>query len=192
MTLLLLGLLIFLATHVLTMLRGPRAALVGRLGEMGFKGAYSLVALVGFVLIVQGYAAYRAGGYIPVWNPSWLAHLALLLNLPMFVLLVAAYAPVGWIKSRAKHPMLLAVKIWATAHLISNGDLGSVLLFGAFLAWAVAARISLKRRPGAVDPPRTGFGAGDVVSLVAGLALYVAFVLWLHPLLIGVRVWPGV
>jgi uncharacterized membrane protein len=192
MTLLLLGLLVFLGTHVFTMLRGPRGVLVSRLGENGFKGAYSLVALVGLVLIVQGYAAYRAAGYIPVWNPPfWLGHLALLLNLPIFVLLVAAYAPVGAIKSTVKHPMLLAVKIWATAHLISNGDLGSILLFGGFLAWGVAARISLKRRPGAVDPPKAGFGMGDIVSLVAGLAVYVAFVFWLHPLLIGVRVWPG-
>lgn len=192
MTLLILGLLIFLGTHVFTMLRAPRAAIVGRLGEMGFKGAYSLIALVGFVLIIQGYAAYRASGYIPVWSPPfWLNHVALLLNLPVFVLLVAAYAPVGLIKSTVKHPMLLAVKVWATAHLINNGDLGSILLFGGFLAWAVAARISLKRRPGAGDPPKTGFGMGDIIALVAGLALHLAMIFWLHTLLIGVPIRPG-
>lgn len=193
MLLLLAGLVVFLGTHAFTMNRSSREALIGRLGEGGYKGVYSLASLVGFVMIVWGFSAYRETGWVNVWFPPfWLGHLALLLTLPIFVLLIAAYAP-GRIKAAVKHPMLLSVKIWATAHLLANGDLGSMLLFGGFLAWAVAARISLKRRvaaPTLIDqlPARP---MNDVIALVGGLALWVAFVFWLHPALIGVGVWPG-
>lgn len=193
MTLLILGLVLFLGAHGFTMARGPRAALVGRLGEGGFKGLYSLVSLVGFVLIIWGYGAYRASGYVPVWEPpAALAHLGLLLNLPIFILLAAAYTPPGLIKAKAKHPMLLAVKLWATAHLLANGDLGSILVFGGFLVWAVLARISLKRRPGVAPiPPAAGWTQSDTIATVAGLALYGVFVFWLHAYLIGVSPLPG-
>jgi uncharacterized membrane protein len=192
MLLLVLGLAVFLGMHVFTMLRGPRAALVGRLGEGGYKGLYSLVSLAGFLMIIWGFGAYRASGYIPLWNPpTWFGHIALLLNLPIFILLAAAYLP-GKIKAATKHPMLLAVKIWATAHLLSNGDFGSILLFGGFLAWAVAARISLKRRDAPTMPVQAAaFGTNDWIAIGAGVGLYVAMVLWLHPLLIGVPVLPG-
>jgi uncharacterized membrane protein len=190
---LILGLALTLGVHALTMQRARRAALIERFGERGYKAAYSLISLIGLVLIVWGFGAYRAGGYVPVWTPpTWLAHLALLLNLPVFVLLTAAYLP-GRIKAAAKHPMLLAVKIWATAHLLANGDLGSILLFGSFLAWAVLARISTKKREESVPLARDGAVASprnDVLALAIGLAAYVAFVVWLHPLLIGVRALP--
>ena len=120
-------------------------ALIGRLGEGGYKGLYAVVSIVGFVLIAYGFATYRAGGYIQVWDPpTGLRHVALLLMWPAFIALVAAYSP-GAIKRRLKHPMLVAVKIWALAHLLANGDLGSIILFGAFLAWAVYDRIAVKK-----------------------------------------------
>jgi uncharacterized membrane protein len=121
----------------------------------------------------------------------WTKHLALLLTLPIFVLLAATNSG-GRIHAAVKHPMLLAVKIWATAHLISNGDLGGILLFGGFLAWAVMARISLKRRAGVTLPVAPGgFTTRDWTAIGAGLVLWFVFARWLHPWLIGVAVWPG-
>ena len=193
MTLLVLGLVIFLGTHSYSMARGSRAGLIARIGEGPYKGLYSLASLAGIVLISIGYGQYRAGGYIPVWDPPvWTRHLALLLVLVAFICFVAAYLP-GHIKARLKHPMLVGVKIWALAHLLANGDLGSILLFGSVLAWGVAARISVKRRDVAAQHGGTAAPAGirnDVLAVVIGTAVYVAFVLWLHPWLIGVSVLP--
>ncbi|MEH3145670.1 MAG: NnrU family protein [Methylobacterium frigidaeris] len=195
MTLLLAGLVLFLGTHAFTMLRGPRARLIARFGEAPYKLGYTLVAALGLVLIGVGYGHYRAEGYIPVWSPPvWTRHLALLLMLPAFVCLAAAYLP-GRIKARLKHPMLLGVKIWATAHLLANGDLGSIVLFAAVLAWAVAARISAKRRDevrahaGPATSPR-GW-RNDALAAGIGLASWLLFARVLHPWLIGVAVWPG-
>lgn len=190
MFLFLLGLVLFLGMHAVTMARGPRAALVAWLGEGGYKALYTVVALIGLVLLWKGYGDYRASGYIPVWDPpTWTRHLALVLMLPVFPLLFAAYLP-GGIKRRAKHPMLLAVKIWALAHFLANGDLGSMILFVAFLAWAVAARIAAKKRGDAGGTLVAGPDArrNDLIALGAGLAAYVLFAFWLHPLLIGVAV----
>lgn len=123
------------------------------------------------------------------YPPVWTRHLTLALMVPVFVLLVAAYLPTGHIRKRTRHPMILAVKLWAFAHLLANGDLASVLLFGGFLAWGVIDRISLKRRGDAGGAAVASVAAlSDAVALIAGLAIYVAFVLWLHPLLIGVPV----
>lgn len=187
MTILILGLIVFLGVHTLTTLRERRTALIEGMGPGPYKGVYSLVALLGLVLIFYGFGAYRASGYIPVWNPpTWTRHLALLLMWPAFVALAATYAPTGKIKSMLKHPMLVAVKIWALAHLLANGDLGSMILFGALLAWAVYDRIAVKKR-GDMGPRPTGFGSGDIVALVAGTVGY-GLMLWLHPVLIGVSV----
>lgn len=191
MTLLIIGLAIFFAAHVFTMYRGPRAVAVARLGEGGYKTLYSLASLIGLVLIVWGFGRYRAEGYIPLWDPPlWGRHLALALMWPVFVLLVAAYAP-GAIKRKVRHPMLAAVKIWAFAHLLANGDLGSLLLFGSFLVWAVVDRIAVKRRPGSDAAVPVGSPRNDVMAVVAGTIVYVAFLFWLHPLLIGVPVLPA-
>jgi len=194
MTLLLFGLALFLGTHAFTMARAPRRQLIKRLGEGPYKGIYSLLALAGVVLISIGYGQYRQAGYIPVWEPPvWTRHLALVLVWFAFVSLAAAYLP-GRIKATLKHPMLAGVKIWATAHLLANGDLGSIILFGSFLAWAVAARISAKRRDEVRphDGPATASVGwrNDVLAVVLGTAAYLAFVLWLHPALIGVAVLP--
>jgi uncharacterized membrane protein len=196
MFLLILGLVVFLGTHAFTMARARRAALVARLGEGPYKGLYSLLSLIGIVLIAYGFGQYRAGDWINVWYPPvWTRHLALTLNIFAFIFLAAAYIP-GRIKRALKHPMLAAVKIWALAHLLANGDLGSILLFGSILAWAVMARISAKRRRDevrdhagpAVEP--AGW-RNDAIAVAVGLVAWFAFARWLHPWLIGVSVWPG-
>jgi uncharacterized membrane protein len=191
--LLILGLAIFLGIHFFSMARGSRASLIARIGEGPYKGLYSLIALLGIVLISIGYGQYRAVDYIPVWEPPvWTRHLALLLVWLAFICVAAAYLP-GRIKRRLKHPMLAGVKIWALAHLLANGDLGSILLFGSILVWAVLARISAKRRDVAAQHGGTAAPAGirnDVLAVVIGTAAYLAFAFWLHPWLIGVPVLP--
>jgi uncharacterized membrane protein len=194
MTLLLLGLVLFLGTHLSTIARGNRKKLIAKFGEGPYKGIYSLLSLAGLVLLSIGYGQYRASGYIPLWEPPvWTRHLALLLNWFAFVAVVAAYLP-GRIKATLKHPMLAGVKIWAFAHLLANGDLGSMILFGSVLAWAVIARISTRYRDEVVvhaGPATEPAGIrNDVLAVVVGTAAYLAFLLWLHPWLIGVDVRP--
>ncbi len=187
---LILGLAIFFAAHVFTICRGARADARNRLGEGAYKGGYSLVSAVGRGLIIWGFGYYRSQGYIPVWSPPrFLSHIALLLMLPAMILLVATYLP-GKIKQKAKHPMLAAVKLWALAHLLANGDLGSLLLFGSFLAYGVYDRIAVKKRALAEVTPALGPGkpANDIAAIVIGTTVYAAFVFWLHPILIGVSV----
>lgn len=190
MTLLVLGLILFLGTHALTMARGTRAGLIERFGANGYKAIYSVLSLAGFVLLVWGFQRYRAGGYIELWTPPrWMPHLTLLLMFPAMIALSAYILPVGRLKVMLRHPMLVAIKIWALAHLLTNGDLGSMLLFGAFLAYAVVDRISMKRR-GEAKPDLPAWGEHDTFSIGLGMVLYVAFIYVLHPLLIGVPVLP--
>jgi uncharacterized membrane protein len=194
MTILILGLIVFIGAHAFTMARQPRAEAIARLGEGPYKGLYSLVSLTGLVLIGWGFGDYRAGGYTQVWNPPvWTRHLAVVLVWPAFVAFAAAYLP-GRIKGALKHPMLAGLKIWALAHLLANGDLGSLLLFGGLLAWAVAARISTKRRDEVLDhggPVAAPAGSrNDLLAIAIGTAAYLAFLFWLHPLLIGVPALP--
>jgi uncharacterized membrane protein len=145
------------------------------------------VSTIGLVMIVWGFGRYRSAGYIPVWDPpSGLLPIALILMWFSFVALAATYAPAGKIKGLLRHPMLAGIKAWALAHLLVNGDLGSIILFGAFLAWAVYDRIAVKRRGDKGAPP-SDFTTGDVISLLAGSALY-AGMFWLHPWLIGVPI----
>jgi uncharacterized membrane protein len=195
MTILILGLVVFLGTHAFTMARGARADAIARLGAGPYRGLYSLGSLLGFALIVWGFGAYRAGGYIQVWDPPvWTRHLALPLVWLAFVAFAAAYLP-GRIRRALKHPMLAGLKIWAFAHLVANGDLGSMLLFGSLLAWAVVARISTKRRDEVLDhagPVTAPAGwRNDIIALVVGTALYLVFLIWLHPWLIGVPALPS-
>lgn len=186
MTWLILGLVLFLGIHSIAIAApGWRDAQAMRLGEMPWKGAYSLIAIAGFVLIVVGYGLARQSPVVLYQPPVWTRHLALLLMLPVFPLLFAAYLP-GRIKTAVKHPMLAATKAWALAHLIANGTLADVLLFGGFLAWAVADRISLKKRPPRATPGAPPRPANDAIAIVAGLAVYALFVLGGHAWLIGV------
>lgn len=185
MSLLVLGLALFLGIHVFTTLRSARAAVIGRLGEGAYKGLYSLVAAIGLILIVIGFGRYRSAGYITIWDPPYaLRHIAFLLLWLAFVALTATYAPASRIKSLLRHPMLVAIKVWALSHLLVNGDLGSMVLFGSLLAWAVYDRIAVKRRgdPGA---PQVGWSINDLVVVALGTAAYFAMI-WLHDSLIGV------
>src|SRR2546423_6922256 len=144
---LILGLALFLGMHSVSIVApGWRDAQVARRGEMPWKGIYTVVSIVGFVLLVVGYGAARHSPIVLYEPPSWGRELALLLMLPVFPLFIATYLP-GRIKATVKHPTLVAVKLWAVAHLFANGTLADVLLFGGFLAWAVADRISMRHRP---------------------------------------------
>src|SRR5690349_16096970 len=141
------GLVLFLGIHTVSIVAPQwRDGQVARLGEGPWKGIYSVVSAIGLGLLIYGYGLARQNPVVLYSPPAALRHLALLVMLPVFPLLVAAYVP-GRIKAMAKHPMLLATKLWALAHLLANGTLADVLLFGGFLAWAVADRISVKRRP---------------------------------------------
>ena len=186
MTLLVLGLVLFLGIHSLSIVTpAGRDRLAARLGEWPFKGLYSVVAIAGFVLIIIGYGEARLHPTVLWTPPAWTHHITMLLMLPVFPALLAAYLP-GKISAALGHPMLVAVKAWALAHLIANGTLADVVLFGAFLAWAVADRISMKSRPPRDIPRAPASGLNDVIAVVGGLGLYALFLFWLHGAWIGV------
>ena len=183
------GLAVFLGTHLVTTQRDLRAALIARYGASAYKLGYSLLSAVGLVLIVYGFSQYRATGWIDVWYPPrWMRHVVLALMLPATIIFASAYLR-GYIWRFMKHPMLAAIKIWALAHLLANGDLGSIILFGSILAWAVFDRITLKRRDDAGAPPIPFGGVrNDVLAVVVGLIAYAALVFAFHPAVIGVPV----
>src|ERR1700756_556599 len=184
-----LGLILFLGVHTLTTQRELRARFVVSMGEGGYKIGYALASIAGLVLIVRGFADYRAAGMWDVGSPpTAFKHITVALMLPAVILVVASYIR-GRIYATLKHPMLAGVKLWAFPHLLANGDLGSIILFGSLLAWAVFDRISLKRRsdPGAPPIPVGGVG-NDVLAVVIGAVIYVALAFAFHPVVIGVPV----
>lgn len=183
------GLVLFLGVHTLTTMRERRAALMAQLGSGRYMLLYTLTSFAGLALIVWGFSVYRATGWINVWYPPVaMKHIALALMLPATIMLVASYIR-GRIYTTLKHPMLTAVKLWALVHLLSNGDLGSIILFGSFLAWAVYDRISLKRRTDAGAPPiPVGGVTNDLIAVGVGTVAYVALMFAFHPLVIGVPV----
>ena len=186
MTLLLIGLVLFLGIHSVSIVAEDwRQRTMRRIGMGPWKGLYALISLAGFVLSVYGYGIARQDPIVLYTPPVWTRHLALLLLLPVFPLIFAAYLP-GRIKATMKHPMLAATKIWALAHLLANGTLADVLLFGGFLAWAIADRISFKKRtqPDLRTAPPSKYN--DVIAVVIGLVVYAAFAKWLHFYLTGV------
>ena len=188
MTYLVAGLLLFFGVHSIAIVAPAwRDGMAAKLGDAPWKAIYSMVSVIGFVMLVHGYGLARAEPTVLYTPPAWMRHAAALLMLPVFPLLLAAYLP-GRLKRAAKHPMLLAVKLWALAHLLVNGSLADVLLFGGFLAWAVADRIAVgkravQRRPMVMGAPSP---VNDVLAVVGGLALYVLFVAWAHQRFIGV------
>jgi uncharacterized membrane protein len=189
MLILVLGILIFLGVHLIPTNVVLRKGLAERWGENGYKMAFSLFSLVGFALIILGWAKLQANpGKNPIiWDPPlWTHHIALVLMLPAMVFLVAAYIP-SKIRTMLKHPMLVAIKTWALAHLLANGDLASMVLFGSFLAYAVYDRISVGKR-GAAGPlgAKTGGPLNDVIVLFIGSALYALLVFGGHEWLFGV------
>ncbi|MGB7992114.1 MAG: NnrU family protein [Candidatus Methylophosphatis roskildensis] len=188
MTYLLLGLLIFLGAHSIRIVAdGWRTRQLARVGEQGWKGLFSVVSLIGFVLLVWGYGQTRVAP-IELWQPPlWTRHLAALLTLISFVLLAAAYVPGNRIKAALGHPMLAGTKVWAFAHLIANGRLADLLLFGAFLVWSIAGFIAARRRDrfAGTRYPAAG-GARDALVVSVGVLAWVAFAFWGHLWLIGV------
>jgi uncharacterized membrane protein len=185
------GLVVMLGSHIFVTFREARAGVISRLGLSGYRVAFSLVSLAGLVLIVWGYALYRADEWVQLWTPpAAMRHVTVGLMLISVVLVVAAFIP-SHIKKWAKHPMLAGIKVWAFAHLLSNGDLGSILLFGSFLAWAVYARIAAKRR-GDLGPQTAPAGwAGDILVVVIGVVVYLLLGFYFHPYVIGVPVFAG-
>jgi uncharacterized membrane protein len=187
MTTLVAGLVLFLGMHSFAII-APAARERFAAGHPGaWKGIFAVVSLIGLVLIIRGYGDYRLEAPLLYLPPAGLRHAAALLLLPVFILCIAPYFP-SRINRAIGHPQLTAVKLWATAHLLANGSLADVVLFGAFLAWAVADRVSLKRRPQRPVPRVSGNARANLIIVVtAGLALYAAFILGLHQWLIGVR-----
>ncbi|WP_285276570.1 NnrU family protein [Halopseudomonas bauzanensis] len=190
---LILGLVLFLGIHSVRLFAADwRVAQIDRRGLLAWKGLYTVVAVVGLLLIIWGYGQARLS---PTWlwvSPMWTRHLAALLTIPAFILLAATYVPGTRIKARVGHPMLLGVKFWAIAHLIANGTLADLLLFGGFLAWAVALYVVSRRRDrlAGVRYPAVGFSR-DLIAIVIGLVAWVVFAMWLHGALIGVRPFGG-
>ena len=191
MAVLVIGLALLLGMHSISIVApGLRTQLAGSMGANRWRGVYSLVSGLGFALILYGFHLARQAPVVLYVPPAWMRHVTFLLMLPVFPLVLAAYLP-GRIKSAMKHPMLAATKFWALAHLLANGLLADVLLFGAFLVWAIVDRISLKRRvqrPIATAPPGR---FNDLIAVVGGLAMYGLFILWAHELLFGVSLRPS-
>jgi uncharacterized membrane protein len=188
MAVLILGIVVFLGMHSIQIVApGTRDAMKARLGEGGWKGAYSIVSLLGLVLIIWGYGMARLDPVVLWTSPEGLKHLALLLNLIAFVLLGLFLVPSGRLKAKLGHPMVLSVKVWAFAHLLANGTLADLILFGSFLVWAIADFASSRRRQRAAGtvliagPPRN-----DAVAVLVGVLLW-GFMVWRgHLWLIGV------
>lgn len=189
MLVLLLGLVLFLGVHSTRIVaEGWRTGMRARLGEMGWKGVYSVASLIGFVLIVVGYGEARQASAV-LWSPPVATrHIAALLMLLSFVLLAAAYVPGNGIKAKLRHPMVLGVKVWALAHLLSNGSLADVLLFGSFLVWAVLSfRAARGRDRAAGVVGTTGKASATVVTVLVGALAWAGFAFWAHAALIGVK-----
>ena len=180
---------IFLGSHSVRIFAEPwRGARIAAMGLNAWKGVYSIVSILGFVLIVWGYGVARGAPVILYSPPVWTKHVAALLTIPAFILLAAAYVPGTRIKRAVGHPMIAGVKAWAFAHLLANGTLADVVLFGAFLVWAIVDYIAARRRDRAAG---TVYVVGpitrDVAAVVVGLVAWAAFAFWLHAVLIGVR-----
>ena len=189
LSVMILGLVLFFAAHVFTTKREARAKLLARLGEGTYKILYSLVSLAGLVLIIWGFAHYRATGEISVWHPpTAFKHITVALMLPAVILVVASYIR-GRIFVALKHPMLAGIKLWAVGHLLANGDLGAIILFGSFLIWAVYDRISMRGRSDSGAPPiPVGGVTNDLIAVVVGVVVYLALAFVFHPVVIGIPV----
>ena len=184
--LLVLGLILFLGPHVFVTMRPHRDTVVKRIGPLPYKGLFAVISIIGLYVIGKGFGMYDAAGPIVLWTPpDWTRHITEALMLPACIFVAAAYLP-GNIKRVLKHPMLVGVKTWAVAHLVVNGDVGGIILFGTVLAWAVYDRISLKRRSDAGGPPIPEGGLkNDIAAAIVGVILYVALGFVFHPLVVG-------
>ncbi len=183
---LLIGIVLFFGMHSASIVALPLRDRIVANSENAWKGIYAIASLVGIVLMVRGYADLREAPTYLYMTPAWLRHVAALMMLPVFMFFIAPYFP-GRIKNALKHPQLVAIILWALAHLLVNGTIADVLLFGSFLIWAVVDRISLKKRPARSLPGAKESRANDIIVVVVGLALYLAFAFVAHEMLIGVR-----
>lgn len=188
MTYLILGLVVFLGTHSIRIFAEDwRARTIARMGQNPWKGIYSLISIAGFVLLVWGYGQARQVGGALYDPPLFMRHVTALFMLISFVLVAAAYVPGNHIKAAIGHPMAAGVKLWAFAHLLSNGSLAAVILFGAFLAWAIVDFIVARKRDRAAGTQYpAGSGARTAATVVAGVAAWAVFAFWAHLWLIGV------
>lgn len=187
MMVMLLGLLLFLGTHsVRIVAEGWRQTQIERFGKARWKLAYSLVAALGLALTIYGYGLTREEPLTVWFPPMWTQHLVALLMIPAFIFLVATYTP-SHMRSVLRHPMMLSVMLWACGHLLVNGSLGDILLFGAFLGWSIVAFRAARAREEreGMTTARARF-SGDVIAVLLGLTLYFAFAFYLHAWLIGV------
>ncbi len=183
---LVLGLILLLGPHVFVTMRPQRTAAVKQLGEWPYKGLFAALSIAGLYVTGKGFGMYDAAGPLVLWTaPAWTRHITEALMLPACVFVAAAYLP-GNIKRRLKHPMLVGVKTWAVAHLLVNGDVGGIILFGSVLAWAVYDRITLKHRsdPGGPSIPQGGL-KNDIAAVIVGLILYAALFFPFHSLVVG-------
>lgn len=188
---LIIGLVLFFGSHSVSIVAPAwRDRMHARLGENAWKALYSVVSIAGFLVLIWGYGLARSDPTVLYVPPHWLYYVSALLMLPVFPLLIAAFLP-SRLATFARHPLLAATKFWALAHVLVNGSLADVLLFGSFLAWAAADRISLKRRPQRAIPTLPASKANDAIAILGGLALYVLFATWLHVKLTGVAVFIG-
>jgi len=188
-TVLILGLMLFLGCHSARIVADDwRAGQIQRLGPLGWKAVFSVLSLLGLAMVVWGYGAARVDS-VDLWTPPTATrHIAALLMLLAFVLLTAAYVPGSRLKAKVRHPMVLGVKVWALAHLLANGRLADVVLFGSFLLWAVLSfRAARQRDRMAGNPPLPLYAGRDVVTAFIGIFAWIIFALWLHGPLIGVR-----
>jgi uncharacterized membrane protein len=189
MTYLLLGLLLFLGIHCTRIFAdGLRTRAIARIGDRPWKLLYTVISFAGLGLIIWGYAQARQSPVVLYTPPHWTYWIAAALMLLSFILIVAAYVPGNHFKAKLGHPMLAGTKLWAFAHLISNGTLADVALFGGFLAWAVLNFTSMRRRDRAAGKTyRPGTIMGDLIALAIGGIVWVAFAFWAHAWLFGVK-----
>lgn len=181
---LVLGLVLFFGIHLVRVYAGPFRNAQISASETRWKGIYSLISLAGFALIIWGFGLYRPEAPQVFAPPDWGRDAAMLLVLLAFVIIPTTYLPVGHIKKTLKHPMLTAVILWSAGHLLANGDLAALLLFGGFLAYSIIDRIAVLSRP---DPaPEAVSLRSDIIAIVAGGLAYAALLFWLHPILFGV------
>ncbi len=187
MTAFLIGLLIFFGIHSMSVVAMPLRNRIAARNALAWKGFYSIASVLGIVLIVMGYGELRAEPMVLYTTPFWMRYVSALLLLPVYVFFLASLLP-GRIQATLKNPLLVSIKTWALAHLLVNGALADVMLFGSFLLWAVAVRVSLKNREPRRYPRAPLSSANDAIVLVAGLALYAVTILWLHEWLFGVPI----
>lgn len=186
MSIFFIGLLLFLGIHCISIVNDPwRERMVSKIGKWGWKGIYGLLSISGFMLIIKGYEIARYDAVLLYSPPTWLQYFSLLLFLPVFPLLIAAYFP-GRIKATIKHPMLIATILWSIAHLLSTGSLVNLILFGSFLIWAVIDLISIINRPPRAIPGAPPSALNDIIAGVVGLGLFLTVGFWLHEYLFGI------